>query len=100
MSVDLYVIEPLINEAIVSIDADLRGDEDSQVKFFEYLDGPALQLAGNGVDVILRLDYEQLQKITDQIAGWGILPGDKALSDLEEKFNPKKKKIAEVSEFL
>jgi len=60
--------EPLIYEAIVSIDADLRGDEEAQVKFFDYFDGPALQLSGNGVDVILRLDYEQLQKIADQIA--------------------------------
>lgn len=96
----MYEIEPLLCEATVSIDADLRGDEDAQVKFFDHFDGPALQLSGNGIDVILRLDFEQLQKIADQIAEWGVLPADKALECLDEKYNQKKEKLTEVRSLL
>lgn len=56
---------------IVSIEADLRDDEDSMVKFSDEMDGPVLQLAGNGIEIAIALDDEHLQIIVDQLAEWG-----------------------------
>jgi len=97
---DYFEPEHLLGGAVVNIDVDLTGDKYSQVKFFEYLNCSALQLSGNGIDLILRLDGEHLQKIADQLAEWGYLPSEESLADLDEKFNPMKKRISEVRSIL
>jgi hypothetical protein len=63
--------EPLLGDPIVYLEADMRGDEDSSIFFFDGMDGPVLQLAGNGVDIAIRLDGDQLQEIVEKLADWG-----------------------------
>ena len=50
---------------------DLRNDEGSEIKFTDEIDGPVLQMAGNGCNVAIRLEDDHLQDIVNQLAEWG-----------------------------
>lgn len=63
------------------LEADLRGDEDAEIKLSDEMDGPVLQLAGNHVDIAIMLDDHQLQKLADGLAEWGYVASNDATED-------------------